>query len=589
MPPAITKKSIAFPNNREATAVFPLAGTTGVEIVKALEVRDYKGVILLIGGADSVAEDVKARLTQLFGRGIARAAVSGNAVVVDGGTAAGVMQMMGEGVADRGFKSSLIGVAPLGLVNFPGSEGRGETPLDPNHSHFVLVEGNVWGSETGVMYKLVSALTSNKAPAVVLLVGGGAVSTDETLQAVRQNLPLFVVEGSGGLADEVATAWKARPELPEDPVMAEIIADGRIQFHLLTNSVKGAERLILHELAGSDVLLDAWENFADYDLNAILQQKSFDKLQLPILLIGVLVTALTLTHQVFAPKDINVYFPNVWWWVRQLLIIIPILLTILITVANRFKHGNKWLLLRASAEAIKREIYRYRTRTFPYGESSPDAPSPEQQLSRKIQDITQSAMETEAGLSALVPYDKTKGFPPYMGTLTGDDGFSILSPERYIEIRLVDQLSYYRRKAVKIERRWKAIQVLIVVVGGVGSYLALVGQQVWIALTTSIVAALTSSIGYKLSENDLMKYNRATTELAGLKRWWATLPAQEQARPANANVLVEYTEEVLKSELDNWIQLKQSAIAELVKKQTLAADRSGAPKPRDSQEAEEED
>jgi SLOG in TRPM, prokaryote len=250
MPPAITTKPIVFDNNREATAVFPSASATAKEIADALEINQPKAVLLVIGGADSFDEKLSSRLVQLFGRGIARAAAELNAVIIDGGTQSGVMKMMGQGVADRGFKSPLIGVAPLGLVSYPGSEDQGKTPLEPNHSHFVLVEGNEWGNETGVVFKLISGFSS-KAPTLVLLAGGGAVSKNESLQAVRQNLPLVVIEGSGGVADEIAAAWRAKPDLPDDPVMAEIIAEGRIEFHRLSNSVKGAERLLIREL-GSD-------------------------------------------------------------------------------------------------------------------------------------------------------------------------------------------------------------------------------------------------------------------------------------------------------------------------------------------------
>ena len=37
-----------------------------------------------------------------------------------------------------------------------------------------------------------------------------------------------------------------------------------------------------------------------------------------------------------------------------------ITITVLIAAANRFSAGNKWIFLRATAESIKKEIYRYR-------------------------------------------------------------------------------------------------------------------------------------------------------------------------------------------------------------------------------------
>ncbi len=567
MPQEIKTETILFPNKKRATALFPAADASAADIVAALKLKPYKTVILIIGGAQGIDDKLKPRLIQLFGRGIARAAANANAVIVDGGTQAGVMAMMGQGVADRGCKCSLIGVTPKALVAYPGSPAPSDVNLDPNHSHFVLVEGSEWGSELATIFDLVTALTKD-APGVAILASGGVNARDEAVQAVRQNLPLIIIEGSGGLADEIATAWKSRPALPDDPAMAEIIADGRIEFHLLNNSVEGAERLIIRELRGDNVLYQAWETFADYDLNAILQQRKFDRMQATILVLGVVATVLAVTKQLFAPPDKSINYSNAWWWVRQLLIVLPILLTVLITAANRFKHGNQWLFLRASAEAIKREIYRYRTRTSDYGGWQPDQPSPEQQLSRKVQDITQAAMETDANLSTMQSYDKNNGFPPYKGT---DDGFSKLTPDRYIEVRLEDQLNYFNRSAVRISRRLKGLQWAIWIIGAVGTYLALMGQQIWIAVTTSIAAALTSFLGYKLSEDKLMKFNQARTELVNVRAWWIALSPDDQADQENVNTLVEHTEQVLKSELDNWVQLKQNVMAEL-RKAAAAAD-----------------
>jgi len=591
MSAAITKSPITFDNNREAKALFPSAGATGQEIVKALEVKLPKPVILIIGGADSVDEKVSSKLIQLFGRGIARAAAGLNAVIIDGGTEAGVMKMMGQGVADRGFKSTLIGVAPLGLVSYPGSAGVGKTPLDPNHSHFVLVEGKEWGSETGVIYKLVSALAL-KGPKVVLLAGGGAVSKEESLLAVRQNLPLIVIEGSGGLADEIAKAWQAKPELPDDPVMAEIIADGRIEFHLLTNSVQGAERLLVRELGGDNILMQAWERFADYDLNAMLQEKRFQRLQITIITLGILATALALIKQVRNPTG-ALQRGDIWWFVYYILLLIPIILTILITAANRFKQGNKWLLLRGGAEAIKREIYRYRARAGDYKEvvtvwpatppepgttPPPPPPTPEQVLAQRVEDVTRRVMRTEVNSSSLLPYDKDIAFPPHMGgDDRADDGFTVLTPDRYVQVRLGDQLGYYRWKAVKLERQLKLVQWSIYIIGGLGTLLAAINRQVWIALTTALAAALTTYLSYQQTESSLMKYNQASTDLDNVKSWWTALPAEEQGKQANVDLLVDHTEKVLQSELDGWVQQMQNALAELRKGQEKAPENESAP------------
>jgi SLOG in TRPM, prokaryote/SMODS and SLOG-associating 2TM effector domain 1/Protein of unknown function (DUF4231) len=594
----IKEPNIVFPNQNSATAVSASAQSKAEEIIKELDLKPHKTVMLILGGADGIDETSVPRfqrLQQMFGRGIARAAVEADAVSLDGGTAAGVMKMMGEGVAGRGFKSQLIGVAPARLVSYPGGPAEG-TPLEPNHSHFVLVAGSTWGSETSTMFNLAKALITDKTPGVAILAGGGQNTAKEVLQAVRQNLPLVVVEGSGGLADEIAEAWKKRATPPDhaDPQMAEIIADGDIHLHLLDNPVKGIERLITRELGSDNVLMQAWETFADYDHNAKRQQKRFGQIQLASLIVGVLGTALAIIQQVYAPRDgtdAHNLIPTAltdsdghldwkttpWWVIHQSLIIIPILLTVLIAAANRFKQGNKWLLLRAGAESIKREIYRYRTRSMDYKQQ------PEQQLSQRVEDITRRTMRTDVNLSALSPYDKDRGFPPDMyGAKGGDDGFSYLTPDRYVEVRLGDQRNYFQKKCVKLERQLKALYWLTFVLSGVGAYLAAVNQQAWIALTTALVAAIGTYLGYMQTENTLTKYNQAATDLANVKAWWNALPAEDQARQENIDSLVEHTEQVLQSELDGWVQQMQNALAELRKDQEPKPEKEENTEPKET-------
>lgn len=588
--PEIVKHAIHFSNNHSALAVLPTADNTVEEIIQALGISSPKAVILVIGGADDLDEKLIPRLTQLYGRGIGRAAVDVKALIIDGGTAAGVMSLMGEGVAAHGYQAALLGVSPLNKVYYPGSTLTDGVSLEPNHSHFVLVEGDKWGSETAMLFGLLNGLTAKasdvsnqslKIPAVAILAGGGAVSKTEVLRVVRKNFPLLIVEGSGGFADEIAEAFKEKDLQIDDPVMAEIIADGELHFHLLNNSVKGIERLIVRELESDKVLLQAWETFANYDQNANIQQKRFDRLQLAIITIGVLGVALVIIQQVFAPREANGDLRRadlkavgfIWWAVYHMLIIIPILLTILVTATNRFKQGNKWLLLRAGAESIKREIYRYRTRAMHYVNNG------EQQLAKMVETITRRTMRTEVNLSALVPYDKEKGFPPYMDAARGgDDGFSCLTPDRYVELRLGDQLSYFQSKAPKLEKQLRLLYWMTFIVGGAGSYLAAIGMQGWVALTTSIVAAFGTYLGYRQTESTLTKYNQAATDLANVKAWWNALSAEEQAQQVNINSLVEHTEQVLQSELDGWIQQMQNALADL---------RKGQEPPGDSEENKE--
>ena len=110
------------------------------------------------------------------------------------------MAMMGEALAQGGRRSQLLGIAPAGKVTYPGgptyaNTGDG-TPLEPNHSHFVLVESDEWGGETGTMFKLAAALN---VPVATMLINGGQIAGGEASQSVRNGWQLLVIDGSEGL------------------------------------------------------------------------------------------------------------------------------------------------------------------------------------------------------------------------------------------------------------------------------------------------------------------------------------------------------------------------------------------------------
>ena len=117
------------------------------------------------------------------------------------------MAMMGEALARDGRGCQLLGIAPAGKVTYPGGPSDANigdgAPLEPNHSHFVLVEGDEWGGETGTMFKLARALN---VPVATTLINGGPIAGSEALQSVRNGWQLLVIEGSGRFADELSVA-----------------------------------------------------------------------------------------------------------------------------------------------------------------------------------------------------------------------------------------------------------------------------------------------------------------------------------------------------------------------------------------------
>lgn len=612
------KKEILFLNGNRAQLVAPPAGTKAADILETLGIQQPKAVIIVIGGAGGLDKDMesneelRSRLIQLFSRGIARAAVDAGALIIDGGTQSGVMALMGQGFADRGRKSILLGVAPAGKVTYPGGPAEGSIedggPLDPNHSHFVLVESDEWGGETDTMFELAAALGGG-IPVVTVLVHGrtDGIAKDEALRSVRHGWPVIVVEGSGRLADGIAALLRETPDFIADPDLAEIIADGDLHLFAVDGSVGALRKLITREFGGDEILQLAWQRFATYDVHAKRHRDDFNRRRMWILRLGVLTTLAVVLKKTLETPD----------WIAKLtfldsefrsgltsaasglasslyyvVLLLPILSSVLLAIAIKVNAGNKWVLLRGSAEAIKRAMFRYRTRRVTY--SSPQTPlssngrqtmdsteqvqeqtTREAELAGTVEFISRQLMQSNVNLSALPPYDGR--IPPGYehAEAKADDGFSFLTPERFIAVRLDDQLAFYQDRTGSKERELRKYQIAILVAGGVGTFLAAVRLDLWVALTTALAAAFTTYLQYRQTENTLMQYNQTATNLMNVKGWWTALTAEQQADRKNVDRLVEVTEKILETETYGWVQQMQDALAELRGEEPEAAKEQG--------------
>ena len=575
----ISRTQIAFPNGNRAVAVSPLPGSSPESIVSALGISQPHTVILLAGGAGGVDDITRESLRPLFTRGIARAAADLNLVIVDGGTQSGVMALIGQGVADRGRTTPLIGVAPTGKVTYPGGPSAtgvaGAIPLDPNHSHFVLVESSEWGGETATLIGVAEAFN---APVVVILANGGDVARREILLAVRKNWPIIVLKGSGRLADAIADLRETPAPLIPDPVLDEIISEGNIQIFPPTGVLEQLEHLIATQTSNRPLLKQAWQRFATLDQSAELFHASFNRLQLGLITIAVLGVLLAVVQKevqlhatrigVVLSGPVSANPPGLVGWafsyyfLRYCLIVIHIVTSVLLAISHRLRQGNKWVLLRASAEAIKREIYAYRARGGRYGAKDLGTALREDKFEEALENVTRRLARTELNRTALKTYT---GEPPagIRAIPADDDGFSWIPPARYIEIRLDDQLSYFQSKTVTLERQLRWLQILILVAGAVGTLLAAIHLELWIAVTTSMATAFASFLAYQQTEQTLVQYNQTVTDLENVKSWWTKLTPAERRDAQNMDRLIDFTEKTLEAQMAGWGQRMEDALEKL--------------------------
>ncbi|XP_026232352.1 transient receptor potential cation channel subfamily M member 2 [Anabas testudineus] len=195
-------------------------------------------LISVTGGAKNFY--LKARLKNMFHRGLIKVAQTTGAWIITGGTHVGVMKHVGHAVRDYALSSSsmqgqvvAIGVATWGVIHnrdtlmspegcFPAHYSMDNTNqgrlslLDNNHTHFLLVDDGtqgLYGVEIELRGRLERCITrkhlGNKEsgltiPAVCVVLDGGPGTLNTMYNAMLNGTPCVVLDGSGRIADVVA-------------------------------------------------------------------------------------------------------------------------------------------------------------------------------------------------------------------------------------------------------------------------------------------------------------------------------------------------------------------------------------------------
>lgn len=164
-------------------------------------------ILVLVGGASRMTPNDLEQLSLFFSDVICPLVEHHQGIVIDGGTDAGVMRLMGEARDRTGSTFPLIGVAAQGTVCLPQQHPPilpDYAALEPNHTHFILVPGGLWGDESPWMAKTATLLTSRKS--FTILVNGGNIAWQDVANSVKADRPVLVLAGSGRTADELAKA-----------------------------------------------------------------------------------------------------------------------------------------------------------------------------------------------------------------------------------------------------------------------------------------------------------------------------------------------------------------------------------------------
>jgi len=167
-----------------------------------LEIPHPKPVIVLVGGAGGIGWWDKFPMGRAI-RIVARLAAETGAVVVDGGTQAGIMKEIGRQRKRNKFSFPLVGVVFDSLL----MKEEPESILDPNHTHFFLIPGEDWGDESAWISKIATVIAGDKK-SITVLVNGGQISRTDVGYSILEDRPTFVMRGTGRMADQITLGEK---------------------------------------------------------------------------------------------------------------------------------------------------------------------------------------------------------------------------------------------------------------------------------------------------------------------------------------------------------------------------------------------
>jgi len=239
--------------------------------------------------------------------------------------------------------------------------------------------------------------------------------------------------------------------------------------------------------------------------------------------------------------------------IRILLVAMPIVASALAAIASRSFSSGDWLIARAGAEEIQKEIYFYRTVL----QKNKDRRA---YLEKRLNEIHRQVFKGMNGEFAFEPYNGP--IPPnyYAGDPTSDPGFGDLTGEEYFRYRVDYQRAWHNRKVNQYKAERFRLQLWIVVFGAVGALLAAFDRTtIWVALTASLTAALVGWQELRNLDAIIKNYSKVVLELTILHDHWNNLESEERT-DAEFYKMVRGSEDVLWAQNTEYIKSMQEAL-----------------------------
>ena len=298
------------------------------------------------------------------------------------------------------------------------------------------------------------------------------------------------------------------------------------------------------------ILEIAWTRHAHLDTAATRRTKAFLNIRRWITWLSVLATLFAILVQLLQPDAKTL----VGLIIKIFFVSIPILSSALAFFSSKYYANGAWLITRAGAEEIKKEIYFFRT-------ILQNDPTRRNYLEKRLGEIQRQLFRSLNGEFAFEGYEGQ--IPAHYNSQdpSSDPGFNDLTGEEYFRYRLENQLAWHNKKVNIYKKDRRRMTIFIIVAGALGAAFAAWGEglSVWVAFTASITAALIGWEGLRNLDVTIKNYSKVVMELTILYDHWQNLEPEEQT-PAEFFQMVRGCEDVLWAQNVEYIKSMQEAL-----------------------------
>ncbi|MFN8382791.1 MAG: SLATT domain-containing protein [Anaerolineales bacterium] len=297
------------------------------------------------------------------------------------------------------------------------------------------------------------------------------------------------------------------------------------------------------------ILEIAWTRFAQLDAISSRRTKRHLTMRRLIATLGVLATLFAILSQSFPMETAGI----VGLIIRGLLIILPILASGIAAFTSTEYSNGDWLISRAGAEEILKEIYTYRT-------ILQESSTRRVWLEKRLVEIQRSVFRGMNGELTMEAY--TGQLPPHYNpeNPNSDWGFNDITGDDYFRYRLEQQLNWHDNKVVTRKNERRRLRAYILIAGGAGVFLAAV-LPIWVALTASLTAAMIGWQELRSLDVVIRNYSKVRMELGIIRDHWKNLQDEEKTQSEFFN-MVRSTEDILWSQNVEYIKAMQEALKE---------------------------